>query len=103
MGQSGTLERAPIGSSLSGGSRVQLTWSVVYDGASLRAAARVGPYCQSEQRGSEWQVYFKHVAGTLRAGKQEELVVKKMDPKPSCLASNPGSGIYVLCQFGQMA
>ena len=69
MGQSGTLERAPIGSSLSGGSRVQLTWFVVYDVASVRAAARVGPYCQSEQRGSEWQVYFKHVAGTLRAGK----------------------------------
>lgn len=62
MEQSGTLERVPIGSSLSGGNRIQITWSMVYEVASLRPAARVGPYCQSGQRGSEWRVCFKHVA-----------------------------------------
>ena len=30
-------------------------------------------------------------------------MVKKMDPKLYCLASNPGSALYLLCQFGQMA
>ena len=59
--------------------------------------------CQSEQRGSEWQVCFKDVATTPRAEKQEELVVKKTDPKPYYLASNPGSAVYLLCQFRQMA
>ena len=59
--------------------------------------------CQSEQRGSEWQVCFKDVATTPREEKQEELVVKKTDPKPYYLASNPGSAVYLLCQFRQMA
>ena len=46
---------------------------------------------------------FKDVATTPRAEKQEELVVKKTDPTPNYLASNPGSAVYLLCQFRQMA
>ena len=43
MGQSGARERVPIGPSLPGRSRIQLTWSMVCDVASLRAAAMAVP------------------------------------------------------------
>lgn len=39
----------------------------------------------------------------LKAERQEEQVIKKMDPQPHCQASDPSSAIHLLCQLKRVA